>query len=114
MKLTPEQKRLEALKLDGKTLCDKWTPMPLGLAGMHYTKNCECPNCVPNIEGFWPKYDNYNEVIPLIQKQDEALVEKITELLASDRVDRLTATDVLFSAPSQLLDALLVAKGFEV
>lgn len=124
MKLTPEQKLIEAAKLDGLTPHVQETE---GFGGGPYRTHGYI-----NEQGIFfrkrPDYgEKYDAVIPLIQKQllrqdkdganlDSTGIEKFWDKLnnITDFFDNYGHVGLFNATPSQLLDALLTAKGFEI
>lgn len=72
-------------KLEGMVPCDKWTPLPLGLAGMYYQKG-DCGHkeneCYPFQPGYEPKYiTSTDAIVAVILKQTKDIQIKIVKAL---------------------------------
>lgn len=102
--MTTEQKIIELAKLDGKELARDFFKQCSGYFGCWRAKSKDW-NYTP-ISQYLTSYD---AIIPLIQKQEYATRCLIQRELAST----LWIEGVL-KKPTELADALLKAKGFEV
>ncbi len=133
-KLTNSQKEAELAKLDGKD--NQWVIMKHGLYyrpnGHGYTNNLDeawlvseeiadkhtypYDEPVTKHRAPYPDYLNsYDAIIPLIQKQEVSVRQKIgEELLSADRSCLIILTRTILRKPDELADALLKAHGFEV